>query len=102
MKTIPSACAPRTSAPSASSVIIVPFGLAGLAASTPLSGRSRWAAITASGARAKRVAAERGEHVAVGRVARARNGDPVARLEHGEERQQESGRGAGGHNDAAG
>jgi len=56
MKAMPSSVAGRMSAPSAASVIMVPVGLAGLATSTALSGRSRCAAISISGVIAQRVA----------------------------------------------
>ena len=49
-----------------------------------------------------RLAAERGEDVPVGRIARTRDGDAVARLEQREERQDEAGRGAGRDRDALG
>ena len=49
-----------------------------------------------------RFAAQRGEDVAVRRIARARDRDPVARLEHREERQDEAGRRTRRHDDALG
>ena len=49
-----------------------------------------------------RLAAQRCQHVAIGRIARAREGDAVARLEHGEKRQHEPCRRPGGNNDAFG
>ena len=109
---MPSPSAAAISAPSASPVIMVPVGLAGLANRSPASGFARWAAISACGVSAQRfcgrdldrhrLAAERREDVAVGRIAGTGDGDPVARLEHGEEGEQEARRGAGRHHDAAG
>jgi hypothetical protein len=90
---------------------MVPLGLAGLATSTPLSGRSPWAASSAAGDSANRgcrhldrhrFAAERVQHVAIGRVARTGDRYPVARLEHRQERQHESRGGAGREHDAFG
>ncbi len=49
-----------------------------------------------------RLAAERREDVAVRRIARTGDGDPVARLEHGEKGEHEARRGAGRDDDAAG
>ena len=49
-----------------------------------------------------RLAAERGEDVAIGRIAGQRDRDAVARLEQREERQDEAGRRAGGDDDALG
>ena len=46
-----------------------------------------------------RLAAERGQNVAVGRIARHRHGDAVARLEHRQEGQNEAAGGAGRHDD---
>jgi hypothetical protein len=49
-----------------------------------------------------RLAAERGQDMPVGRIARARDRDPVARLEVRQECQDEAGGRAGGHHDALG
>ena len=48
------------------------------------------------------LAPERGEHVAVARVARPRDRHPVAHVERREERQQEAAARAGGHHDVVG
>ena len=97
---------------SASRVIIVPVGLAGLATSTPLQrrlamrGQQRVAGQRVAGVGVgldlHRHAAERGEDVAIGRIARHRDRDAVAGLEHRQERQHEGARGAGGDDDALG
>ena len=108
---MPSPCAAREQIRAiASAVIMVPVGLAGLATSTPLSGALRCAAISISGVIAQRVgrrgldqhrlAAERREDMAIGRIARHRDRDAIARIEQREERQDESGRRAGGDDDA--
>ena len=49
-----------------------------------------------------RLAAERGEDMPVRRIARTRDRDAIARLEQREEREDESGRRAGGHHHALG
>src|SRR3546814_7624572 len=49
----------------------------------------------------QRLDAERREDVAVGRIARRRQRDAIAGIEGGEEGDEEAGRGAGGHHDAA-
>ena len=54
---MPRSSAAAISAPSASGVIIVPLGLAGLATSTPASGASAWARSSISGVSTWRVAA---------------------------------------------
>ena len=91
---------------------MVPVGLAGLATSTPASGflAMRGAQAFAGDGKAgrrvgldqHRLAAERGEDVAIRRIAGIGDGDAVARLEHRQKRQDESGRRAGGHDHAVG
>src|SRR5215510_10025365 len=102
MKRMPSPSAAAISALSASGRIMVPVGLAGLATSTPLSGVRRWVAIRASTGIDQRLAAERREDMTVRRIARARDRDPVTRLEQRQKRQDEGRRGAGGHHDLLG
>ena len=109
---MPSASAAAISAASASRVIMVPVGLAGLATSTPLSGFCRCAAISASGDSTQRVvgrgldqhrlAAERGQDVAVRRIAGIGERHPVAGLEQRQERQDEAAGRTGGDHHAAG
>ena len=87
---------------SASRDIIVPVGLAGLPTSTPFSGvllmgREQGFAgqrVTglARGLDQHRFAAERGQDMAIRRIAGNRHGDAVARLEHGEKAQDERAR----------
>ena len=84
---------------SASRDIMVPVGLAGLPTSTPFSGVLRCAASKRlAGQRMARVArrldqhrlaAERGEDVAVRRIAGHGHRDAIAGLEHRKERQDE-------------
>ena len=91
---------------------MVPVGLAGLATSTPASGFFACAARRLSPVMAKRVvgvgldqhrlAAERRQDVAIRRIARIGDRHAVARLEHRQKRQDESGRRAGGHDHAVG
>ena len=103
---MPASSAVAISAASASCVIIVPVGLAGLATSTPLSGacavrrhqrlgRDRPARRRA-GLDRTGIAAERREDVAVGRIAGHRDRDPVAGLEQAEKGEDEAARRAGG------
>ncbi len=90
---------------------MVPVGLAGEPTTTPLSGRARCAAssvlpvidhrVCAVVSIHDRLAAQRGEDMAIWRIARQRHGDAVTRLESGEKRQHEAGRGAGGDDDAS-
>ncbi len=108
---MPSPSAASIRSASASRVIMVPVGLAGLATSTP-----------ASGVRAMRVAQHVGrdrearrrvvsimtgsqpsalEDVAIRRIAGHRDGDAVARLEHRQEGENEAGRRAGGRRSRA-
>ena len=109
---MPASSAQRISSASAAAVIMVPLGLAGEATTTPLSGLTRcWASrvspvIDQRVARVRldpdRLAAERREDVAIGRIAGQRHGHAVAGLESGEERENEARRGAGGDDNAAG
>ena len=89
----------------ASALIITPVGLAGLITNTPLSffvamrraqalGRDR-PAVGRAGLDHHRLDAERLEDIAIGRIARRRDGHPVARVETGEEGENEARRGAG-------
>ena len=109
---MPSASATAISCASASASIMVPVGLAGLATTTPASGFLRCAAISALAVSAQRVsaavvdqhrlAAERGEDVAVRRIAGIGQRHPVAGFEQRQERQDEAAGGAGGHHHPAG
>ena len=91
---------------------MVPVGLAGLATSTPASGflRVRREQHVAGDRPARlrrgldqhRLAAERREDVAVRRIARRRDGDAVAGLEHRQERQDETRRRSGGDDTRSG
>ena len=75
----------------------MPVGLAGLAINTPLSGASACAAASISGVNAYRLLAldvdldhlqaERAENVAIGRIARRRDRNPVAGIEGRQGRQ---------------
>ena len=99
----------RINSASAGAVIIVPVGLAGEPTTTPLSGRTRCCAsrlslvidqrVAALVSMQDRLAAQRGEDVAIGRIAGHRHRDAIARLESSEKREHEAGRGAGGDDD---
>ena len=103
---MPASSAVRISAASASGRIMVPVGLAGLATRSPASFCLRCSASTASGVTAQRVdvvgldqhrlAAERLEDVAIGRIAGIGDADAVAGLEHRKKSQDETRRRAGG------
>ena len=107
---MPASSAQRIKSASAAAVIIVPVGLAGEATITPLSGCARCCAsrlspvidqrVSARGFDPDRLAAERGEDMAIGRIARQRHRDPIARFEGGKEGEHEAGRRAGGDDDA--
>ncbi len=91
---------------------MVPVGLAGLPISTPLSGARRCAASSMSGVIAQRVAcvrldqhrlaAERGQDMAIGRVAGHCDRHPVAGLEQREKGEDEAAGRAGGDDHAIG
>ena len=88
---------------------MVPLGLAGEPTTTPLSGlvamlgEQRFAGHRPARRRARfdphRLAAQRREDVAVGRIARQRDGDAIAGFEGGEKGENEAGRRAGRDDD---
>ena len=106
---MPASSAQWISSVNAAAVIMVPLGLAGEATTTPFSGlvrcvgKQRLAGNRPTRRRAcfdpHRLAAQRRQDVAVGRISGQRHRDAVSGLESGEECQNEAGRRAGSDDD---